>query len=151
MEHSEPKYKCSYCSKKFHLINGYRRHMSSHETIKRYPCKFCDRKYKSLHDVGRHIKQVHSVRKGQPDREEQSDKIIIKEEISELDDDGVISMALPSTSNGSMVKCPHCHKKLQQGQSLHRHIASNHKPHTCNICGITSENRNQHNYHRVCR
>ncbi|XP_065083011.1 zinc finger protein 729-like [Ochlerotatus camptorhynchus] len=164
--HSEPKFKCPQCPMKFHLKHSYRRHVSMHDKYSKvFPCKSCGAKFKTLVQLSKHVKQVHFIRKGQTDCtninklekeldgqkfEEISIKIESLEDKSSLqhldDDNGKFTIQASTMDNPA--KCPHCGKKFHQESALSRHVANSHVPTSCEICGITTDNKHKLGYHK---
>lgn len=59
--HSEKKYSCEVCLRKFTRPEKVRIHMRVHTGEKPYNCLMCHKKYQQKNDLNRHVKKKHEV------------------------------------------------------------------------------------------
>ncbi|XP_029731931.1 zinc finger protein 345 [Aedes albopictus] len=61
INHTDPRYKCSYCPKMFHVKHMLARHETTHQGEQNVTCKLCSETYRNEMRLQRHLKIAHSM------------------------------------------------------------------------------------------
>ncbi|XP_065083010.1 zinc finger protein 271-like isoform X2 [Ochlerotatus camptorhynchus] len=144
--HTEPKFPCSHCPRKFVTKGNYLNHLQSHKSLRKFPCNFCNLKYKRMHHLIAHIESRHgsdqSVHVLQVHQDKSQSKTCHEESLVACEGidikHEILVDATPITpASSSATECSQCHMMFSNANELQDHLRVSHRSIECLICGLS--------------
>ncbi|XP_062705375.1 zinc finger protein 91-like [Aedes albopictus] len=159
--HREPKFFCPHCPKTFHLLSTYQPHLDAHFRAESYPCDICEKQCKDLRYLGQHYRRHHYPNehfqkiyaalkaRDQGDRKAmdvfKEASVRVKEEVESESGTEMDHQSEKWTGDC----CPICEERFDERERILEHVEAVHKVVICILCGMTLDNADQLNDHKI--